>query len=169
MTKTTSNITTQKPLNFLSLIFTSNQDANLSFQIGWMLLRVISGVMMIHNGTSKLADVEGFASYVVSQTLGLPLPTFLTYCAAYTEIVGAVLLIFGLLTRPAAIALLFTMIIAIYFHLCEDGFVIASFETASLYATIYLFCVFNGGGSFSLDRLIAQKLGNYELRSQESE
>ena len=160
MTKTTSDIATQKPLNFLSLIFTPNQSSNLIFQIGWAFLRVISGVMIIHNGFHKLADVEGFASYVVSQTLGFPFPTFLTYCAAYTQIVGAILLILGLLTRPAASALLFVMIVAISFHLREDGFVVSSFETASLYATMYLFSVFNGGGSFSLDRLIAQKVGN---------
>lgn len=160
MTNSTSNITNQKPLNFLSLIFTPNQDSNLIFQIGWTFLRVISGVMIIHNGFDKLADVEGFASHVVSETLGFPFPTFLTYCAAYTQIIGAILLILGLLTRPAAIALLFVMMVAIYFHLRDDGFVVSSFETASLYATMYLFCFFNGGGSFSLDRLIAEKLGN---------
>ncbi|MDT9338993.1 DoxX family protein [Trichodesmium erythraeum 21-75] len=140
MTDSTSNITNKKPLNFLSLIFASNQDSNLIFQIGWTLLRVISGVIMIHNGFDKLADVEGFASHVVSETLGFPFPTFLTYCAAYTQIVGAILLILGLLTRPAAIALLSVMMVAIYFHLREDGFVVSSFETASLYATMYLFC-----------------------------
>jgi putative oxidoreductase len=150
--------TTQKPQNWLTLLFRSNLDSNLAFQLVWTVLRVIAGVLMIHNGMAKLADVEGFASYVVAQTMGLPFPTLLTYCAAYTEIIGAVLLMLGLLTRPAAIALLFTMGMAVYFHLREKGFVIASFETATLYATCYLFCAINGGGWFSLDSLIAKKL-----------
>lgn len=157
MAKTASMTTTQEPSKLLSLVFGSNQDSNLWFQLVWTVLRVIAGGMMIHNGVSKLADVEGFASYVVSQTMGLPFPTFLTYCAAYTEIIGAVLLIFGLLTRFSAIALLFTMVMAVYFHLCEDGFVVSSFETAALYASLYLFCAINGGGLFSLDSLIAKQ------------
>jgi putative oxidoreductase len=144
--------------SLLSLLFTSTQDSSLVFQIGWTALRAIAGVMMIHNGIGKLADVEGFASYVVSQTMGLPFPTFLTYCAAYTEIIASVLLIVGLLTRPAALSLLFTMLMAVYFHICEDGFVIASFETAALYGGMYLFCLVNGGGRFSLDHLIAKQV-----------
>jgi putative oxidoreductase len=158
MTQTTSNSTVNDSPKLLSLVFASNQDSNLWFQLVWTCLRVIAGVMMIHNGVSKLADVEGFASYVVSQTMGLPFPTFLTYCAAYTEIIGAVLLIIGLLTRPASIALLFTMLMAVYFHLCEDGFVLSSFETASLYASMYLFCLVNGGGLFSIDSLLVKQM-----------
>ncbi len=160
MAKTASIPETKESTNLLTLLFGSSQDSNLFFQLGWLLLRVIAGVMMIHNGVGKLSDVEGFASYVVSQTMGLPFPTFLTYCAAYTEIIGSVLLIVGLLTRPAAVSLVFTMLMAVYFHICEDGFVIASFETAALYAGMYLFCAFNGGGLFSIDSLIAKQLGN---------
>lgn len=158
MAKTASITATEESPSLLSLLFSSNQDSNLLFQLAWTALRVIAGGMMIHNGVGKLDDVQGFASYVVSQTMGLPFPTFLTYCAAYTEIIGAILLILGLLTRPAAVGLLFTMVMAVYFHICEDGFVIASFETAALYAGMYLFCVFNGGGVFSLDNLIAKQL-----------
>ena len=159
MTNTSSDTTVQESGNFLSLIFSSNQDSNFIFQIGWTFLRIISGALMIHNGFNKLADVEGFASYVVSQTMGLPFPEFLTYCAAYTQVIGGFLLILGLLTRPAAIGLFFVMMVAIYFHLREDGgFVIASYETALLYASTYLFSFLNGGGSFSVDRFIADKL-----------
>ncbi len=159
MAKSASITATEESSSLLSVLFSSNTDSNLFFQLTWTALRVIAGGMMIHNGVGKLDDVQGFASYVVSQTMGLPFPTFLTYCAAYTEIIGAVLLILGLLTRPAAIGLLFTMVMAVYFHICEDGFVIASFETAALYAGMYLFCVFNGGGTFSIDHLIAKQLG----------
>lgn len=69
---------------------------------------------MIHNGLDKLADVSGFAEGVVSY-IGLPFPVFFTYCAAYTEVAGAVLLMLGLLTRPSALALLITMVVAIFF------------------------------------------------------
>ena len=90
--------------------------------------------------------------------MGLPFPVFFTYCAAYAEIIGAIFLILGLLTRPAAVTLLGTMLMAIYFHLRADGFVISSFEMASLYASCYIFFTVNGGGPFAVDALIASKL-----------
>ena len=158
---TSENIKTEKSQSFLSLIFTSNQDSNLTFQIAWTLLRVIAGAVMIHNGFHKLDDVQGFATGVVSGVLGFPFPTFLTYCAAYTQIVGSILLILGLLTRPAGIGLFFVMLVAIYFHVLEDGlFAISAYQGASLFATMFLFLIINGGGSFSLDSLIAKKVEN---------
>ncbi len=111
---------------------------------------------MIHNGIGKLGDVEGFATHVVS-FIGLPFPVFFTYCAAYVEIISAGLLMLGFLTRANALALLGTMGVAIFFHLKGDGFKIAPLETASLYATLYLFLLANGPGLFSLDALIAKK------------
>ncbi|MGB7417073.1 MAG: DoxX family protein [Thermosynechococcaceae cyanobacterium] len=158
MAKTAPMTAPEAAPSLLSILFSSTQESTIVFQIGWTILRAIAGAMMIHNGVGKLSDVEGFASYVVSQTMGLPFPTFLTYCAAYTEIIASALLIVGLLTRPAAISLLFTMLMAVYFHICEDGFVIASFETAALYGGMYLFCAVNGGGLFSVDSLIAKQV-----------
>jgi putative oxidoreductase len=149
---------TQNNNSSIFAILQSNlANENLGFQITWTIFRVIVGLLMIHNGLSKLADVQGFADNVIS-VIGLPNPVFFTYCAAYVEIVGAILLSLGLLTRLNAAALLFTMLVAIYFHLKTDGFKIASFETASLYALSFLFLLINGGGAFSVDALIVKWL-----------
>ena len=113
---------------------------------------------MIHNGVDKLANVEGFATNVVANTMGLPFPVAFTYAAAYAELIGAVLLIVGLLTRPAAVILFGTMLMAIYFHLRDEGFVIQSFELATLYASCYAFFIVNGAGTFSLDAWLANRL-----------
>ncbi|MGL5880274.1 MAG: DoxX family protein [Xenococcaceae cyanobacterium] len=130
---------------------------NLAFQLTWTILRVFAGLLMIHNGLSKLADVQGFADNVVS-VIGFPNPVFFTYCAAYVEIISSILVSVGLLTRLNAASLLFTMSIAIYFHLKVDGLKIASFETASLYGLSFLFLLVNGGGTFSVDSLIVKWL-----------
>lgn len=150
--------TTQSSNSLFFSLLNSNQEFNLGFQIVWTLLRVMAGLLMIHNGFDKLADVQGFADNVVDAAMGLPFPIFFTYCAAYGEIIGAVLLILGLLTRPAAVTLFGTMLMAIYFHLRADGFVISAFEMATLYASCYSFFIVNGGGAFSLDALITNKL-----------
>ncbi len=150
--------TTQSSKRLVFSLFRSNLEFNLGFQVVWTLLRVMAGLLMIHNGVDKLGDVQGFATNVVAATMGLPFPVFFTYCAAYAEIVGAICLILGFLTRPAAVTLFGTMVMAIYFHLKADGFVISSFEMATLYASCYIFFMINGGGPFSLDASISRKL-----------
>ncbi len=122
-----------------------------------LVVRVLVGLLMIHNGLDKLADVQGFADNVVS-FIGLPFPVFFTYCAAYVEIISSVLLVFGFLTRANALALLGTMSVAIFFHLKGDGLQIRPLETASLYALIYIFFMVFGAGNLSADAAIASKL-----------
>ena len=91
--------------------------------------------------------------------IGLPLSSLLYPTgAAYTEIIGAILLALGLLTRLSAIALVNTMLVAIYFHLKVDGIAIRPLETASLYALIYLFFAVNGSGLFGLDNWLERSL-----------
>ena len=150
--------TTQGENTLLSSIFGSNLSPNVWSQLGWTILRVAVGLLMIHNGFSKLADVEGFAEGVVT-FIGLPFPIFFTYCAAYIEIIGSILFALGLFTRPAAMALLGTMLVAIYFHIKDTGFGIRPYETAALYALCFLFFLINGAGQFSPDALISNALG----------
>jgi putative oxidoreductase len=138
----------------LTAILQSTAIENRAAQVAWTIARVVVGLLMIHNGFSKLADVQGFASGVVS-FIGLPYPVFLTYCAAYAEIVSSILLAVGLFTRLNALILLSTMLIAIFFHLKKDGLHIPPLETASLYALWFSFFLTNGGGLFSLDTAIA--------------
>ncbi len=139
----------------LSNLLQSNLPQSAIFQATWTVVRVSAGLLMIHNGLDKLADVSGFANGVV-KFMGLPYPVFLTYCAAYTEILGSVLLIIGALTRLSAASLLFTMFIALYFHFKKTGIQIPPIETASLYGLCFLTFLIGGGGAVSVDRLLIQ-------------
>ena len=145
--------TTQTNNSLLAAIFQSNSSNNTLFQIVWLIVRIFASVLMIHNGLEKLEDVPGFAENVVA-AIGLPFPILFTYCAAYAEIVGSGLLAIGLFTRLSALSLVFTMLVAIYFHVKMDGFVIPPLETATLYGLTYLLFAVNGGGLFSVDTLI---------------
>lgn len=142
----------------LNSVLQSTAIKNPTAQALWTVFRVAVGLLMIHNGFSKLADVQGFADGVVS-FIGFPYPVFFTYCAAYAEIVSSILLVLGLLTRLNALVLLFTMFVAIFFHLKKDGLHIPPLETASLYAMWFSYFLINGGGVFSLDTAIASWLG----------
>ena len=80
---------------------------------GLLILRLSIGTMLIHHGYEKTADIENFANAFV-RPLGLPFPIFLSYIAAYSEIYGSWLIIFGLLTRLGALSIVGTILVAIY-------------------------------------------------------
>jgi putative oxidoreductase len=134
-------------------------------QTVWTVLRGVAGMLMIHNGMDKLADIDSFAHAYV-EVIGLPFPLFFSYLAAYTELIGAPLLAFGLLTRLAAAGLFSTMLVAMYHHVIVAGFSIPYLELSMLYAACFLFFLINGAGLFSLDALIGGRL-NAALMSQQ--
>ena len=146
--------TTRQSLS--QVVFRSNTSDSAIFQLFWLVARLAAGGLMIHNGLDKLNDVQGFADNVVTY-IGLPYPIFFTYCAAYIEVVSAVLIMLGLLTRANAVALLVTMSVAIFFHIKGNGLKVTPLETASLYAALYAFFLVNGPGQWSIDALIAKK------------
>jgi putative oxidoreductase len=123
-------------------------------QFGLTTLRIVAGLVMIHNGLDKLADIPSFADAYV-RVIGLPFPIFLSYCAAYTELIAAPLLALGLLARPAAAGLFGTMSVAMYHHILVAGFSVPYLELSMLYAACFLFFTLNGAGLFSIDALLS--------------
>lgn len=146
-------------------LFKPNVNLNLVAQTTLAIVRVTVGIMMVHNGFDKLADIESFANAYVAY-LGLPFPIFLSYVAAYTELIGAPLVAFGLLTRPAALGLFGTMCVAMYHHIKVAGLSLPYLELSAIYASIFLFFTINGAGLFSVDALITQWLSTSALSSR---
>ncbi|MGF1514673.1 MAG: DoxX family protein [Elainellaceae cyanobacterium] len=135
----------------------SNFSANYPSQIAWTALRVVAGAVMIHNGLDKLGDIESFAQAYV-QVIGLPFPIFFSYVAALTEVIGAPLLVLGLFTRPAALGLFSTMLVAMYHHIKVAGFSIPYLELSAIYSVVFLFFAINGPGLFAVDTWLASWL-----------
>lgn len=67
-------------------------------------------------GTQKIKGMESTIEWFGNPEwgLGLPFPTLLAYLAAYTEAIGALLLLLGLATRWISIPLIITMLVAIF-------------------------------------------------------
>jgi len=67
-------------------------------------------------GSQKIAGMESTIEWFGNSDwgLGLPFPSLLAHLAAYTEAVGAVLLLVGLATRWISIPLMATMLVAIF-------------------------------------------------------
>tara|TARA_Y100000287_G_C13924278_1_gene211608 strand:+ start:78 stop:473 length:396 start_codon:yes stop_codon:yes gene_type:complete len=124
--------------------------------LGFLVLRLCVGVLLIHHGYEKLNDIDNFADAFV-RPLHLPFPIFLSYVAAFSEIAGSWMLITGLGVRFGALAIFGTMTIAIYHAIVTSGFNIYLLELLGLYWGGAFCLVLNGGGLFSVDELIVRK------------
>lgn len=149
----------------LSKFFKPNVSTNIASQTTLAIVRAVLGVMMIHNGLDKLADIESFAQAYVAY-LGLPFPIFLSYVAAYTELIGAPLVMVGLFTRPAALGLFSTMCVAMYHHVKVAGLSLPYLELSAIYAASFLYFAINGPGLFSFDALIANGIDTSALSAK---
>lgn len=74
-------------------------------------------------GTQKISGMESTIEWFGNPDwgLGLPAPELMAYLAAYTEAVGALLLLLGLATRWVCIPLMITMLVAIFAVHWDNG------------------------------------------------
>ena len=131
---------------------------------GLLVLRVFTGVLLIHHGYETLANINNFADAFV-RPLGLPFPITLSYLAAFSEVGGSWLLITGLLTRFGALAILGTMTVAIYHAISTSGFNIYLLELLGLYFASVATILAVGPGRLSVDELIVRRIAS-DTRSQ---
>jgi uncharacterized membrane protein YphA (DoxX/SURF4 family) len=81
-----------------------------------LALRLYLAYPLWYAGRQKLADIDNTIRWFGNAEwgLGLPFPSLLAHLAAYTEFVGAWLLLIGLATRWISIPLMVTMLVAIF-------------------------------------------------------
>jgi putative oxidoreductase len=119
------------------------------------VLRLVTAYLYLQHGTSKLLHVPHVAMFdhlSVRSRDGF---------AGMLEIVGSLLLLLGLFTRPVAIILSGEMAVAYFLvHARQGHFFMPALnqgELAVLYCFIFLFLAIAGGGSWSLDAYLARK------------
>ncbi|MEL6615817.1 MAG: DoxX family protein [Bacteroidota bacterium] len=136
-----------------TLLFASSENER-STDIGLLVLRVSTGfAMAIAHGWGKIPPSEGFIAK--TGDLGFPLPEVFAWAAGLSEFAGGLLIALGLLTRPAAAALLFTMGVAFFGAHAGDPF--GDREMAFLYGMISLALMATGAGRYSLDALLGRQ------------
>lgn len=123
-----------------------------------LALRLVAAAIFIVQGYRKtFAPPEAKGSGAALEKLiasgGLPRARFLARAVAITELVGGALLLLGLLTRVAALALAFTMVVAIVRFKWKDGFLGGwDWPLSVLGNTIAI--VVLGSGTFGVDHFI---------------
>lgn len=141
-----------------------------------LLIRIMAGAVFLSEGILKFVYAnQGVGRFT---KLGMPLPEFTASFVGVLEIVGGLLLVFGLLTRAFAMAFIVEMIVAILstkvsLYLGTSplplpaappkvGFWAVMHETRSDFAQL-LTCAFLlvvGPGPWSLDALVQRRWGS---------
>ena len=139
----------------------------LSTDAGWspLALRIPVGIIFIAHGAQKLFGwfggfgLEGTGQWMGS--LGLEPGTLMALMAGSAEFFGGLALLFGVLVRPAAAALAFAMLVAIFSVHIDKGLFVSNngyeFGLALLAASVSL--VISGAGRLSLDAVWGRKGG----------
>ncbi|HJY63193.1 MAG TPA: DoxX family protein [Ignavibacteria bacterium] len=128
-----------------------------------LLIRAAVGLIFLSEGIQKFLfpDIVGAGRFA---KIGFSNPVFWSYFTASFEITCGLLLLFGLLTRLASIPLLIIMATAFVTTkmpiLIEKGFWLMAHEYRTDFAMtmLLIFLIIYGGGKFSLDEKIYNKL-----------
>jgi putative oxidoreductase len=117
------------------------------------LLRFMSGLLFLQYGFGKLlkwppvpmfAKVELFSLYGAAGTI---------------ELIGGILLVLGLFTRPVAFVAAGEMAVAYFYSHAPQGFfpILNRGDLAILFCFVFLYLACAGGGPYSLDAMMRKK------------
>lgn len=113
------------------------------------VLRIMSGFLILQHGTTKYLSIpEG--------PMNNTSPMSMIGAAGILELIGGVLLILGLFTRPVAFILSGMTAVAYFYAHAPQGFypIANGGELAVLYCFVFLYLAAAGGGPLSVDRVI---------------
>ena len=121
--------------------------------IALLLLRVLSGGLMLTHGYSKLLKLAELKTkfpdpFGVGHEVSL-------YLTLFAELLCAALLVFGLFTRLALLPLLIVMGVA-FFHI-HAADPLGDKELALFYLVAYAALLLTGPGKFSADKILLKK------------
>lgn len=118
------------------------------------LLRIISGLMFITSGTMKVFNYPPLPA-------GMPPIELMSQAGigGLLEVVGGLLFVIGLFTRPVSFILAGEMAVAYFqFHAPQSFFpTVNNGVNAVLYCFIFLYYMFAGAGAWSVDGILARR------------
>jgi len=127
------------------------------------LIRVSLGALLLPHGLQKLLGWFGgkglAANTALFEKLGYSNAWFWSNLVVGTEVIGSILLILGLFTRPAALAVGIFAFNASLFTGGRAGFFWTNggAEYSILLCVCAVFLLIRGGGAFSLDRAMGRE------------
>jgi putative oxidoreductase len=130
--------------------------------MGYALVRIFTAAVLVPHGIQKLF-FGGAASSVAGKAFvawGLPAPLALTYGIGVLELVGGVMLVLGLFTRPVALLFAIELLVFIFGVHIDKGWLWnrGGYQYPTFLFGLMLAFVLRGGGHYSLDRLIGKEI-----------
>jgi len=112
------------------------------------VLRVVTGLALLEHGSGKILGFPRGLPYIDK------MPTGLLYFTGAIELIGGVLIVIGLFTRPVAFVLSGFMAVAYFMaHFPVSFFpAISGGEPALLYCFVFLYLASAGAGPWALDK-----------------
>ncbi|HQU07552.1 MAG TPA: DoxX family protein [Candidatus Paceibacterota bacterium] len=128
--------------------------------VGLLLVRFIIGAVLVQHGWEKAADM----AKVFGLMAHLGWPAFIAYVIVAIELVGGLMLIFGVLPRPVAVVVAVEMIVALVaVAIPMRGWGGSDLELMLLFSSLGI--AFAGAGSWSLMRVFEHDGSTAVLRS----
>ena len=123
-----------------------------------LILRIMSGLILFVAGAGKvLGWFGGFGMTITVQFFKtMHLSTFWTYVSSYGEFMGGFLVMIGLFTRFAAIALVINMLVATLL-VGFRNFFLGGAAYPCLLVVIFLAIILTGPMAFSIDAWLAKR------------
>jgi putative oxidoreductase len=118
---------------------------------GALLMRLALGITMAVHGYERVVP-HGALNHYTHYIVSLGIPYWLGYVSAFTELVGGVLLIIGLLTRFAAALVAINLLVAFCYVGMHQGPGIYNYILTL--AVLGAMLTFYGAGTLALDRKI---------------
>ena len=129
----------------------------------WPLIRIMFGFFFVPHGCQKLfgwfgGNVAGTIKFM--EGIGLAPAAFWAYYVGTLELVGGLLLVVGLFTRPVAALMAGFMFVGTFFAHWQFGYfwTARGFAVPLLLLVLSLAFVIRGGGEYSLDRKIGREI-----------
>lgn len=118
------------------------------------IFRIVAGLMFLSAGTMK---IFGYPASPVPDSPPIE-PWTQIWIGGWMEVIGGLLIVLGLYTRPAAFVLAGEMAVAYFqFHAPQAFWPTSNMGVpAVMYCFFFLYVVFAGAGEWSLDALIAR-------------
>ena len=122
---------------------------------GKLILRLTVAILLLFHGASKMQ--KGVA-WMAGPLQAHHLPAFIAYGVFVAEVLAPVLLIIGFLTRPAALVIVFELLMALYLVVGAKAFQLVpqtgaiGGELQFLYIGAALAIAFLGSGRFALSK-----------------
>ena len=111
------------------------------------VMRMVIGFTFMSHGLQKALGLLGGKPVPISSLVGF---------GGYLELIGGILILTGLFTRPVAFVLCGEMAVAYFMSHASHGLwpIVNQGELAVVYCFVFLYLVFSGAGPLSLDHVL---------------